>query len=106
MVRPVEDASIPTVIRTVDRTILIGHQDVPKDCRLFRICRDDFRTSMKRTSSLIEIDSACYVRWDDDLLASSFRNRIDLDCQCHGNPHWPAVGGPCHCLPGTPAVRE
>src|SRR5260370_16236328 len=104
MVRPVEDASIPTVIRTVDRTILIGHQDVPKDCRLFRIYRDDFRTSMKRTSSLIEIDSAGHVRWDDGPPAARLRNGIYLDCECHGNPHRPECVGECDCLRSTPAV--
>src|SRR5579862_228636 len=100
----VEGASIPTVIPTVYRTILIGHQDIPKDCRLFRICCDDFRKSVKRTSSLIEIDGACHVRWDDGPLAARFRNRIYLDCECHRNSYLPECVGECDYLRSTPAV--
>src|SRR5258708_9597325 len=104
MVRPVEDASVPTVIPTIYRTILIGHQDVPKDCGLFRICRDDLRKSVKRTSSLIEIDSACNVRWDDGPLTTRLRNRIDLDCECNGNPHLLECVSECDCLRSAPTV--
>jgi hypothetical protein len=87
-----------------ERTIFIGHQDVPKDTRLFRIFRDDFQKSMKRTSSLREIDSACHVRWNDGSLAARLRNRIYLDCECHGNAHLPECVGECDCLRSTPAV--
>ena len=49
-------------------------------------------------------DSAGYVRWDDGSTAARLGNRVYLDCECDGNPHFPECVGEGDCLRSTPTV--
>ena len=89
--RLVEESGIPTIVITIDRTVIIGHRNIPNDPCLRGIGGDNCRNSMKRTACLIEINRACYVIGNCGYFATRFINRIYLDGQCDWNIQLPQL---------------
>src|SRR5271168_55039 len=104
MMRLVEDSGIPDVVIAVDREVVIGHAKITDDLCPSRIGGDNFRTSMKRTFWLIEINRTRYVWGDRQALVKGLGNRVYLDGERHRNPHRPQLPGEHDCFRSAPTM--